>query len=288
VVLAILAAGGLPMASASAQTTGTMTKSYGEGRVETESSDSKWAVGFAGGMNYRVYRYFDDKVRGFPTVTYEGEYVHVFGSGVDVKLPSVGPVTFRLRGKYISEGYESGDSPFLRDMSDRDSSFWVGGVATWRTDLVRLSAEVLTDAMSNSKGSRAKLQIDRRFAAAAFGFTPRLATEWVDSNYVDYYYGVMASEVIAGRPGYQGAPQLIPRQVYVLIGARLLITPCSLTWAPPEWEGRSKIVHWLKRTPSTVSDSAIFIASDLSEITQGGWSGSRSENSELGHRPKRF
>lgn len=205
VVLAILAAGGLSMASASAQTTGTMTKSYGEGRVETESSDSKWAVGFAGGMNYRVYRYFDDKVRGFPTVTYEGEYVHVFGSGVDVKLPSVGPVTFRLRGKYISEGYESGDSPFLRDMSDRDSSFWVGGVATWRTDLVRLSAEVLTDAMSNSKGSRAKLQIDRRFAAAAFGFTPRLATEWVDSNYVDYYYGVMASEVIAGRPGYQGA-----------------------------------------------------------------------------------
>jgi outer membrane scaffolding protein for murein synthesis (MipA/OmpV family) len=202
--LAILAAGGLSMASASAQTTDALSKSSGQGRAETESSDSKWAIGLAGGMNYRVYRDFDDKVRGFPMVTYEGEYVHLFGSGVDVKLPSVGPVTFRLRGKYISEGYESGDSPFLRGMSDRDSSFWVGGVATWRTDLVRLSAEVLTDTMSNSKGSRAKLQLDRRFAAGAFGFTPRLATEWVDSNYVDYYYGVTESEVIAGRPGYQG------------------------------------------------------------------------------------
>jgi MipA family protein len=203
-VLAILAAGGFSMASASGQTTETMTKSSGEGRSETESSDSKWAIGFAGGLNYRVYRDFDDKVRGFPMVTYEGEYVHVFGSGVDVKLPSAGPVTFRLRGKYISEGYESGDSAFLQGMGDRDSSFWVGGVATWRTDLVRLSAEALTDAMSNSKGSRAKLQIDRRFTAGAFGFTPRLATEWVDSNYVDYYYGVTGAEVIAGRPSYQG------------------------------------------------------------------------------------
>jgi outer membrane scaffolding protein for murein synthesis (MipA/OmpV family) len=48
------------------------------------------------------------------------------------------------------------------------------------------------------------LQIDRRFAAGAFGVTPRLAAEWVDSNYVDYYYGVTAGEVMAGRPSYQG------------------------------------------------------------------------------------
>ncbi|APC19676.1 hypothetical protein BLL42_28380 (plasmid) [Pseudomonas frederiksbergensis] len=192
------------MASASTQTIDTLAKSSGERRAETEISDSKWAIGFAGGIDYRVYRDFDDKVRGFPVVTYEGEYIHVFGSGVDLKLPSVGPVTFRLRGKYISEGYESGDSSFLRGMSDRDSSFWVGGVATWRSELVRLSAEVLTDAMNNSKGSRAKLQIDHRFSAGAFGFTPRLVAEWVDKNYVDYYYGVAAGEVIGGRQRYQG------------------------------------------------------------------------------------
>jgi outer membrane scaffolding protein for murein synthesis (MipA/OmpV family) len=202
--LAILAAGGLPMTAAFAQATDSTAKSSNEGQSEVDVSRSKWSIGFAGGMNERVYRDVDNKVRGFPMVTYEGEYVHVFGPGVDVKLPSAGPVTFRLRGKYIGEGYESGDSPVLRGMSDRDSSFWVGGVATWRTDWVRLSAEVLTDAMNNSKGNRAKLQIDRRFATGAFGVTPRLAAEWVDSNYVDFYYGVSANEVIAGRPGYQG------------------------------------------------------------------------------------
>lgn len=193
------------MASASAQTAGAMTTSPDQGSAESENSDSKWAIGVAGGINKKVYRDFDNKASGLPLLTYENKYVHVFGPGVDVKLPSLGPVAFRLRGRFIGEGYEASDSPFLQGMADRDSSFWVGGAATWRTSIVNLSAEVLGDAMRNSKGTRAKLQIDRRFAAGSFGFTPRLATEWVNKKYVDYYYGVTPGEARAGRPSYQGA-----------------------------------------------------------------------------------
>ncbi|MDR5904144.1 MipA/OmpV family protein [Franzmannia qiaohouensis] len=199
--LAILAAGTLSMASASAQTTDAAPD---QGTASAESSDSQWAIGLAGGINYQVYRDFDDSVRGLPLITYENQWIHVFGPGMDVKLPSLGPVSFRLRGRYIGEGYESDDSPYLEGMSDRDSSVWVGGVATWRTDIVNLSAEVLADVMDNSKGTRTKLQIDRRFATGAFGFTPRLAAEWVDSKYVDYYYGVAPGEVRTWRTAYEG------------------------------------------------------------------------------------
>ncbi|WP_198674594.1 MipA/OmpV family protein [Rhodoferax ferrireducens] len=202
--LALLVAGTLSMASASAQTAGTKTTSPDQGTTESESGDSKWAIGVAGGINKKVYRDFDSKASGLPLLTFENKYVHVFGPGVDVKLPSLGPVSFRLRGRFVGEGYEASDSPFLQGMVDRDSSFWVGGAATWRTGIANLSAEVLGDAMGNSKGTRAKLQIDRRFAAGSFGFTPRLAAEWVDKKYVDYYYGVTPGEALAGRLGYQG------------------------------------------------------------------------------------
>lgn len=202
--LALLVAGTLSMASASAQTADTMTTSPNQGTAESESGDSKWAIGVAGGINKKVYRDFDSKASGLPLLTYENKYVHVFGPGVDVKLPSLGPVSFRLRGRFVGEGYEASDSPFLQGMSDRDSSFWVGGAATWRTGIANLSAEVLGDAMGNSKGTRAKLQIDRRFASGSFGFTPRLAADWVDKKYVDYYYGVTPGEARAGRPEYQG------------------------------------------------------------------------------------
>jgi len=192
------------MAPVFAQTTNATTTAPERGVFSAESGESKWSVGVAGGMNYKVYRDFDNKVSGLPLLTYENNWVHVFGPGVDVKLPSLGPVSFRLRGRFIGEGYKASDSPFLQGMNDRDSSFWVGGAATWRTGFADLSTEVLGDAMGNSKGTRAKLQIDRRFAAGSFGFTPRLAAEWVDSKYVNYYYGVTQGEVGAGRPSYQG------------------------------------------------------------------------------------
>ncbi|KAF0679570.1 putative outer membrane protein precursor [Enterobacter hormaechei] len=71
-------------------------------------------------------------------------------------------------------------------MRDRDSSFWLGAAAIWRTGIANFSAEVLTDAMSNSGGMRTTLQIDRRFTAGTIGLAPRLAAEWVDGEYVDY------------------------------------------------------------------------------------------------------
>lgn len=202
--LAILAVGVTSAPLASAQVSDAITAGPGQATVQAEGNDSKWGIGLAGGINYRVYRDFDNRVRGLPLITYQNKWIQVLGPSLDVKLPSLGPVAFRLRGRYIGEEYDSGDSPYLAGMHDRDSSFWVGGVATWRTGIANVSAEVLTDAMSNSKGTRARLQIDRRFAAGAFGLTPRLAAEWVDGNYVDYYYGVRSDEVRSGRPAYSG------------------------------------------------------------------------------------
>ncbi|OZI33211.1 hypothetical protein CEG14_20440 [Bordetella genomosp. 1] len=199
--LALAVSVSIPLTRAFAQSLDPISSAPGQATA-LEREDSKWGIGIGAGINYRVYRDFDDRVRALPLLTFENDYVQLIGLGLDVKLPSLGPVSFRLRGRYIGEDYDSGDSPYLSGMQDRNSSFWVGGIVTWRTALVNLSAEVLTDVMSNSDGRRAKFQIDRRFAAGAFGFTPRLAAEWVDGNYVDYYYGVRPSEARSWRPAY--------------------------------------------------------------------------------------
>lgn len=203
--LPILLAGIFSAPVASAQTDDTKKSATGQAMAETARGESTWGIGVAGGMQYRVYRDFDNRVRGLPMITYENKWIQVAGPGLDVKLPSVGPVSFRLRGRYAVEGFDSGDSPYFAGMRDRDSSFWVGGAAIWRAGIANLSAEVLADAMDNSKGKRATLQIDRRFTAGVFGLTPRLAAEWVDSKYVDYYYGVRSDEAQSWRPAYSGS-----------------------------------------------------------------------------------
>ncbi|MBB4124975.1 outer membrane scaffolding protein for murein synthesis (MipA/OmpV family) [Xanthomonas translucens] len=204
--LPILVAGIFSTPIVSAQTADTKKSSMGQAIEDAERSESRWGIGVAGGMQYRVYRDFDDRVRGLPMITYENRWIQVAGPGLDVKLPSVGPVSFRLRGRYAAmEEFDSGDSPYFAGMRDREASFWIGGAAIWRAGFANLSAELLTDAMSNSKGTRATLQIDRRFTAGSIGLTPRLAAEWVDSKYVDYYYGVRSDEAQSWRPAYGGS-----------------------------------------------------------------------------------
>lgn len=89
-------------------------------------------------------------------------------------------------------------------MEERDDSAWVGGAVVWKSSVAEVSAEYLTDAMDKSGGSRARLEVEHRFAMGHFGLTPRLAAEWVDRKYVTYYYGVRPGEATANRLTYRG------------------------------------------------------------------------------------
>jgi len=166
--------------------------------------ESSWGLGLGVGMERKPYRNFDNKTRLLPLLSYENKWISVAGLGLDVKLPSAGPVSFRLRARYSMDGYDASDSPFLAGMDERKDGIWLGGAAVWHNDIANLSAELLGDASGNSKGTKLRLMVDRRFQAGSFDITPRLAATRLDDKYISYYYGVNAAEVRAGRPFYQG------------------------------------------------------------------------------------
>jgi len=172
--------------------------------ADEPAADSQWGLGLAVGVSQRPYRDADNQTRALPLLTYENRWVHVGGPGVDLKLPSAGPVSFALRARYAFDGYEQDDAPILNGMTERKDSIWLGGAAKWHNALADVSAEWLGDVSSHSKGQQFKLQLDRGFRAGAFEFTPRVAAIWLDRRYVDYYYGVTAPEATAGRPFYEG------------------------------------------------------------------------------------
>jgi outer membrane protein len=177
-------------------------------RLETQETlragGAQWGLGIGAVLTRKPYRDFTDKAQVLPLILYANKYVSVLGPGLDVNLPSAGPVALRLRVRYANDGYKAGDSAYLAGMEDRKTSFWLGGAAIWRNDIANLSAELLADGSGNSKGTRFKLQLDRRFTYGAIGFTPRVAAEQLDQKYVDYYYGVRATEVRSGRVRYEG------------------------------------------------------------------------------------
>jgi MipA family protein len=172
--------------------------------ADEPADGSYWGLGLAVGASQRPYRDADNQTRALPLLMFESRWVRVAGPGIDLKLPPAGPVSFALRARYSFDGYESDDAPILNGMAERKDSIWLGGVARWQNPLVNLSAEWLGDASNHSKSQQFKLQLDRSFRAGDFEFTPRVAAIWLDRKYVDYYYGVTASEAAAGRPFYEG------------------------------------------------------------------------------------
>lgn len=170
-----------------------------------ESSKSSWGLGAGVTMTNKPYRDFDNKAEVIPLITYENQWVRVFGPSVEVKLPSAGPVAFKLNARYaLNEGYESSDSSFLSGMDERKASVWLGASASWRTDIATLSAGWMGDASGESKGQQIRLSAEKNFRFESFTFAPRLTATWLDSKYVGYYYGVRSHEARAWRPQYDG------------------------------------------------------------------------------------
>jgi outer membrane scaffolding protein for murein synthesis (MipA/OmpV family) len=162
-------------------------------------------LGGAGvGVQRSPYRGVDAKTRLLPLIVYENAWVSVALPSVDVKLTEAGPVALRLRARYGFDGYKASDSDFLAGMERRKGSLWLGPAAIWDTGLGELSFQWLGDTLGNSKGSQWELQYDKRLDFGALALTPRVAVQGVDRKYVDYYYGVRASEATAARPAYVG------------------------------------------------------------------------------------
>jgi outer membrane scaffolding protein for murein synthesis (MipA/OmpV family) len=172
-------------------------------QVEAAGPRSQWGLGLGVGYERKLYRDFDNEAKALPLVLYESRWLSVFGPKLDVKLPIGGPVSLRLRVRYAGDGYEAEDSPYLAGMAERKGGVWVGAAAIWKNDVANVAAEALS-ATGDAEGKRFKLEVNRDFRAGAVTITPRIAADWYDSKYVDYYYGVRADEARAGRARYIG------------------------------------------------------------------------------------
>lgn len=188
--------------------------------ASSERVDSTWGLGIGVIATDKPYRNFKTESTGLPLISYENKWISASVPTFDVKLFNGETLSLRLRTRYAGDGYEADDSPFLAGMKERKSSLWAGGAVIWKTNVANFTGELSADAMGKSKGTRARLQVDRRLAVGRFGFTPRLAAEWVDDKYVDYYFGVRQSEATATRAFYEGKSTVI-----IHTGLRMDYTP---------------------------------------------------------------
>jgi outer membrane protein len=182
-----------------------------------EPEGSSWGLGLGVVSGQKAYKGTDRETRALPMLSYENRYVKLSGPNLELKLPGLelsdsqrlnfGVVTKLFGGG----GYEASDSPALAGMAERKSSVWAGAKVEWENDVADVKLELLGDASGKSKGQRVVLGLERKWMLSPkLMLVPQVGVEWVDKKYVDYYYGVRASEATAGRAAYVGKATVNP------------------------------------------------------------------------------
>lgn len=171
---------------------------------------SSWGLGIGAMSRQKAYTDMDRDNKVIPFISYENEYIEVLGPNLKYKLPGfelneANKFSFNLVGEYDFSDNDPDETPILNGMEERKGGFWAGAAAEWQNPLATLSLELLTEVSGDSDGTVINLGIERSWhIAGGFMLTPRLVLSRVDTNYVDYYYGVRADEVRMGRAFYQG------------------------------------------------------------------------------------
>ncbi|WP_161575213.1 MipA/OmpV family protein [Vreelandella titanicae] len=172
--------------------------------------DSFWEIGLGVVSSQEAYTGMDSDIMPLPIVAFENRYIQLSGPELALKLPSYefsdsNEFNFSIFGRYDFLGYEEGDAHILDGMEGRDGGFWAGFKTEWQNSFADISAEFATEAAGDSKGSSFNLAIEKTWLFKEnFMLTPRLTANWLDSHYIDYYYGVRKNEVTVGRGYYNG------------------------------------------------------------------------------------
>lgn len=173
-------------------------------------SSSSWGLGIGAKSSQKPYTGIERENEMLPLIQFENQYIRLFGPNVALKLPGfeiteTHKIDFSLVGKFDSSGYEDNDADILEGMSDRKSGFWAGARVDWQTGLADVSLEWVHDVSGHSKGQSVRLGLERTWQfSERVMLTPRVGATWQDSKYVDYYFGVRESEVLANRGFYEG------------------------------------------------------------------------------------
>ncbi|MFD1911302.1 MipA/OmpV family protein [Halodurantibacterium flavum] len=214
------------------------------------AQDSGFALGAGVFSERRAYG--DTTTSALPFLSYDSRYFSVEGTSADLKLPWISGdrLQFTLRARYsIGEGYEAADDPILSGMAEREGGLWLGGTVTFAADFADLSLEAVHDVSGDSDGSRIRLEAARSFRWDRFSLTPSIAATWLDDNAVNYFYGVLPSEAMAGRAAYEGTAttniSLGLRAGYSLTERQMILFDASVT----------SLGDGITRSPITTEDS---------------------------------
>lgn len=179
------------------------TTANAEDRFPTQRPDSfEWGLGLGMLAEDEGYRNLDFETSAIPVLYVGNKHFRLFANQFDVQFINNKKFMLGVKLEARFDGFEADDDPYFAGMEDRDGGFFAGVRAEYKTDFGNFVGEWQTDVSDESDGAYGAIggywPIETRLGL----LVPKLALEYYDSNYTDYYFGVRADEVTENRPAY--------------------------------------------------------------------------------------
>jgi outer membrane protein len=168
----------------------------------------QWSLGVGVISAPRPYVDSRNETLVIPLVGLDYKRLYVQGIRLGYHLVDQDRLKFDVRARYVFDGLDPADSPFLDGMAERQGTVEAGLGVDWRfADSWSLGATAFTDVLGRSDGQELGLDLARTwtFGRYRWGLTPAVGVIWQSSDLVDYYYGVPPEEATPVRPAYAGA-----------------------------------------------------------------------------------
>ena len=106
------------------------------------------------------------------------------------------------------QGFDDSDSYIFKNMTARKFSMDAGLGLSYEKKDWKLGVSTMFDVLNKSNGYEAKINVSRVFRTGPLFFEPSFSLSYLDSNHVDYYYGVKANEINEFTYQYDGKSAL--------------------------------------------------------------------------------
>ncbi len=183
------------------------------GSVSAQSTDvsgaheaSPWLLGLGALYTDRPYTSFDsdEKTTAVPLVfKFSRRWFIAAATGGFRLLPDNKDLDLDIIAKINNFEYESGDSPALTGMSDRDRAVEAGISGKYKPGKWGISAYWVADISDEYDGSEARASISYGAKNGSWTANYVAGAYWRSDDLLTHYFGVTASEALAGRPFYE-------------------------------------------------------------------------------------
>jgi outer membrane protein len=184
---------------------------------------SGFLYGLGLSTNKEIYKGYDRRNLILPIIGYRSEKLNVFGPFVSYEVQKFSDIKIVIQAAPRFQGFDDTDSYIFEGMADRKFSMDAGIGVNYKKNNWKISFSSMFDVFSRSNGMELTSAIAHSFRVGPYVIEPRITLSYLDSNHVDYYYGVNKDEVNESRTEY--------------IGKKALNTGIGLTIATPIFLG---------------------------------------------------